>query len=1450
MNSYLRSLIDVPAAAGVLRRSFGKRTALFCLAMLALAISTSASAEDRPQQLFDGRTLNGWRGDLQYWRVEAGAIVGEIPPGQTLNKNTWLVWSGGELRDFDLRVQVKLTGLPAANSGIQFRCQVESVDHVNGYQADLDMGAVWLGRIYDEHGRALITERGTRVEIAPDGTRRVQTFAPAAQYAVLFRERDWNDYRIVAIGDRIAVYVNGTLFSELRDQQEGERDLVGQLAFQLHSGPETRVEFRHVELRPLTANDDRLGPWELRAESKPAPSDDPGVVPRGADGKELNLGFEAGDLRHWEVTGNAFQDQPVKRDGIAQRWQGQISNKQGEFFIGGYEIVQDAGVGTLTSVPFVVTHPYGSFLVGGGEAPGTRVELLLLNDDGQPPTVIATAAGKNQEQMRRVAVDLRPYRDRRIAVRVIDENPGGWGHINFDDFRLHDTPPVIIETQAGWRSTFNPLLQHLVPNPITQPAEQPGVATVAQMHVPRGFSVEVIAAEPDLHQPMAFTFDNRGRLWVVEGYCYPQRRPEGEGLDRIVIFADTDHDGTFETRTVFAEGLNLVSGLEVGYGGVWVGAAPELLFIPDRNHDDRPDGPPEKLLDGFGYADTHETLNSFLWGPDGWLYGNQGVFNASQIGRPGAPPEQRVALSAGVWRYHPIRREFEVFAHGGSNQWGLDYDEAGQIFMTYCRSFWGRGDTTHVMQGAHYWNQVNAGYAPFINAQPVANRPWMVNYLLASARYGHGEGGSGKPGSNDVYGGHSHVGTMIYLGDNWPASYRNRLFTHNLHGHQINQQENRREAGGYQTVHAGADVLFCADQRYIAVDLQYGPDGAVYISDWYDQRHCHNPNAEEWDRENGRLYRMKFDATWKPVVVDYLHASDETLAAVHSHRNEWHVRAARLELAGRAAERPLARAALAKLRDQALKHAEIPQRLRAIWTLHSVQQLDGDLLRALLADGDEYLRGWAIQLGTEQVHLAGKNPERPKTAAPVASTDRAQFLQTLVTLASKDPSLFVCRYLASAVPRFGEQGWAIAEALCQRPELAADRDLPLLLWHGLAPLAERQPDRALRLAGQSRIAAISDYLIWYTAKTSAPARETLIKEVASLNGAEQRDRLALLQQALQDTRHLPTPSSWKPLAPRLYQSTDPTVAATGIALGVAFDDPQAFQLLRQRLQDQNRSRDEIVQALRLLGSDPSPENRPLLLGLLARPELAATVIPLLSRYNDPAVAEALLTHLPTWQGAEHAAAMEALCGRVRWAQLLLDRVAAGKVNKDVLTAFFVRQMANLGDASLNERIEREWGRLGGSSAERKSEIASLVAAYKAAPLWAYNDQAGAGHFKKLCAQCHQPPDNSAALAPKLTGSGAKGIEYLVENILDPNAVIGRDFQARVIVTHEGRVITGLVEQETPTSITIRTLQERTTVANSEIDEIKISTNSFMPEGLLKPLNDRERLELLKFLMRQ
>src|SRR6266404_4854190 len=179
------------------------------------------------------------------------------------------------------------------------------------------------------------------------------------------------------------------------------------------------------------------------------------------------------------------------------------------------------------------------------------------------------------------------------------------------------------------------------------PAEQ----AAKEMTLPPGFKATLFAGEPDVVQPLAFCIDDRGRLWVVEGMCYPRKRPEGEGTDRILVFEDTDGDGKFNKRSVFMEKLNLVSGIEVGFGGVWLGQAPYLMFVPVNDWDNpKPASEPQILLDGWDYKrDTHETLNTFTWGPDGWLYGCHGVFCPSNVGPPGAPESQRQWVDAAVW---------------------------------------------------------------------------------------------------------------------------------------------------------------------------------------------------------------------------------------------------------------------------------------------------------------------------------------------------------------------------------------------------------------------------------------------------------------------------------------------------------------------------------------------------------------------------------------------------------------------------------------------------------------------------------------------------------------------------------------------------------------------------------------------------------------------------------
>ncbi len=1028
------------------------------------------------------------------------------------------------------------------------------------------------------------------------------------------------------------------------------------------------------------------------------------------------------------------------------------------------------------------------------------------------------------------------------------------------------------------RLQTSPVLQHLKPNLMPAPPRTPAEQTLAQMYLPEGFRAELIVAEPDLHQPVAFAFDERGRIWVAEAHSYPTKRPAGQGLDKIVVFEDRDGDGKFETRKVFAEGLNLVSGLEVGYGGVWVGAAPELLFIADRNQDDVPDGPPQVVLDGFGYQDTHECLNSFLWGPDGWLYGNQGVFNTAHIGKPGAPDSQRVELRAGVWRYHPLRREFEVFAEGGSNQWGLDYDERGQLFMTHCRSYWGRGGTTHVVQGGVYWNQANANYPPFIIREPPADFPGFRNYLLASARYDHGAGGAGKPGSDAIYGGHSHVGTMIYLGDNWPDEFRGHLFTHNLHGHQINQQINQRLGSGFDTVHAGRDQFFCSDPKYVAVDLQYGPDGAVYMIDWYDQQHCHNPNAEQWDRANGRIYRLQWQATYKPAKLDLGRLDDTRLVELHGHKNEWFVRTARRLLAERSPTHAVASKAKTALLETAQKHSDPFRRLGALWTLYDIGAFTDDLAREALGDPDEYVRAWAIQLALDRrssptpASSATDGEQAADTSRRSAAEAKGQAARLLtgnipdwlgaelIRLAKADQSSVVRLYLASAVQRLADDAaWQLIEAFVQRGDTSVEGksspDAKARLEHeprgrGSEHAATRalpSIDRAFAIAKRTKIPQLAEWVYWYAATFEGDALDHVVRSLETLEGETLRGRLAGLWLAMEPRAHVAMPAAWKQVAPKLYAAKDRRIQRQSERLAAVFGDDSMFPRLREVLADTGADAESRQHAFAVLGRAQDRAALPVFLRLLGDKTFRLQSINLLARFDAPNIADEVVNRFDGFSADERTAALNALTSRTSFALTLLDAVAAGRLKRDQLTAFHVRQLTELKNTEVNKRVEATWGKINLSPAEQQAQIAKLEKVFNEAPLWAYDERAGREHYQRLCAQCHRLGNDGAQVGPELSGAGKNGIRYFLENIIDPNAVIGTDFQMTTIERKQGDVISGLVTSETASALTLRTTTDQVVVAKTDIAGRNASELSLMPTGLLESLNDRERLELLKFL---
>ncbi len=1382
-----------------------------------LAGGTILAAE--PASLFNGTSLDGWSGTPGVWRVEDGAITGEIKDGAKLDRNEWIYWKD-EVHDFELQLEYRITGGPSANSGIQIRCQRDAKGTASGLQCDLDQGAVWLGRIYDEHGRALVMERGTRVSLSPDGRKWADPFADPKSFTTVPKANDWNRYRIRAEGSHVQVWVNDVFFGALDDHDAKHAEWSGLLAFQLHSGPgPAKVQFRNITLRDL-------GKTEKPGAAQTAAAAETEMIrPLGDNGQPLNLNFETGTLQDWTAEGAGWAGQPVKGDTVQARGRGQNSRHTGEWWVGGYEAgAGDPGTGTLTSAAFKVTHPWASFLVGGGsEVAVVRVEIV----DAETGKTFHTAAGREEEDMRREVVDMRPLLHKKVFVRLFDRGTKAWHHINFDDFVFHKEPPAALAREMS-RQTQSPVLWHLRDNPAKPSAvkNESAQKTVADMKLTPGFQAELIAAEPDVTQPIAFCIDERGRLWVLEGHSYPNKQPEGKGKDRVVIFADEDGDGAFETRKVFVEGINLGSGIEVGFGGVYVGAAPELLFYPDKNRDDQPDGPPEVLLDGWGYQDTHETLNSFLWGPDGWLYGCHGVFTHSEVGRPGTPKEQRTMIRAGVWRFHPVRKEFEVFAHGGSNQWGLDYNEYGHLFMTHCRSFWGGGGTTYVIRNGHYWNQANNGYAPFISNTGPDFAPDLKNYLPAAALYDSGEGGAGKPGTTAVFGGHSHVGTMIYQGANWPAAYRGHLFTHNLHGHQINHQILVRKGSGYEAMHAGHDLAWTPDPRYMGVDLQSGPDGAVYIIDWFDQQHCHTPIEEKWDRTNGRIYRISWAATYKPVKVDLSKMSDLELAKLQTHGDDWYRRQSRRLLMERAADGGVKNDAIAHLKHLAQNQGG-QEVLYALWALHQCGKLDDEFLATPTNAGMDALGTWAVELAMEP---GGRN---------IFS------LETIATSKSESPATRLS--LASLVPQMPtDRRWRVIEGLSEHADDRDDRFLPKMIWFGLADLAKTDWPRTLKIAEITPLTELADSICWYAAQ-SPEGRDALSAAVAKLppDAAGRVARIAAF--ALRDAANLTPPAGVEAAVAVVSGNPDPGVQAALNELAAVFGDTSVLAKMRTVLADSNAPMPERKAAFALLKRTGDADALPVFATLLDAPEFRAQVIPLLGRSDDPNTATALLQRFDKLPPADKAAALAALTSRKPLALTLVNAMAAGTFDKKNITALHLRQMRNLGSEEINGLLEKTWGKFNPTNESAQATIKKYKKLFSEAPLWAYDAGKGKEVFAKVCATCHAFGGGEAKIGPDLGGTWRNGIDYFLESIADPNAVIGEAFQLTIVTKNDGNPVAGAVEKETDAAVTMRTLTESVTIPRADIKSRETLPQSFMPPGLLEALTEREAIELLKFL---
>jgi putative membrane-bound dehydrogenase-like protein len=979
--------------------------------------------------------------------------------------------------------------------------------------------------------------------------------------------------------------------------------------------------------------------------------------------------------------------------------------------------------------------------------------------------------------------------------------------------------------------------------PTTPPNTQPELIplltpsqALASVVAPKGFLVTQFASEPDVQQPIAMTTDSRGRLWVAECFTYAENGEFDTKLrDRIVVLEDTDADGHADKRTVFWDDLQMLTSVEVGFGGVWALCTPHLLFIPDRDGDDRPDGEPIVMLDGWQLC-GHTLVNGLRWGPDGWLYGRHGIQGTSHVGRPGADDSERTAVTCGIWRYHPQRHEFEVVCHGTTNPWGMDWNDHGQLFFinTVIGHLW------HALPGAHFRRMYGEDLQPDLYElidQTADHVHWDDGKEDWTAQRKGVSGGTDRAG-----GGHAHTGLMFYLGDNWPSEYRDELFTLNLHGRRINQDHVERHGATYVGRHR-PDLIRWGDEWFRGLDLIYGHDGGVYVLDWSDIGECHE--ADGLHRTSGRVYKIRWSdddpaTQHEPSPLqDVARRSNDELVKLQMHRNDWYVRRARLTLHERFVrgdDMTSVRQSLETILDS---QSDVTRQLRALWCLHVTGSVSNERLTSLLAHDNEHLRVWAIQLLVEDKQL-----------------DPSQ-RQALLELAELDESGLVLAYLASALQRLPAQDrMMLAEKLSVRAEFASDRVLPLMVWYGIESLVPGDIETSIRLVSQTQMPQVARHVARRITsqidEQPAGVAELTRLLVTQQDAKRQTAILAGMADALRGWDAANAPEGWTQFVAN-YQAMEEPMRSLARELSIVFREGVEVADVLAFIADDDQPAESRRQAIRSLVAAKTDDAEPLgdlLVRLLSDARVVEEAVRGLAVIDLPRFAPLLLDQYAQIDGSGKDAIVEVLATRVDSATLLLDGVEKQIVPHTEIDNYLLRQLQMFADEAIIARVRRIWPEQQLMDEDKLRKVQRYVTLLTDEFLSSADLEQGQQVYQRTCGQCHKLFGEGGEIGPELTGAQRHSLAYWLENSLDPSAVIPDQYRMSVVELTDGRLLSGLVRETNSRTLTLQTPTQMLVLQRHDIQSVEPSRLSLMPDGQLDALTETEVRDLVGYLMSQ
>jgi len=959
----------------------------------------------------------------------------------------------------------------------------------------------------------------------------------------------------------------------------------------------------------------------------------------------------------------------------------------------------------------------------------------------------------------------------------------------------------------------------------------PADVAAQQFRVRDGFAIDLVASEPAVTQPLFLSWDSRGRLWVVQYRQYqypaglqvvrfdqhlravfdqvPEPPPRGTpGADKITVFEDTDADGRFDTHRDVITGLSIATSVAIGHGGIWVLNPPYLLCYRDRDRDDVPDAEPEVHLSGFGLEDTHSVANSLLWGPDGWLYGANGsttVGNVSSAATKGVRFEGQC-----VWRYHPESRVFELWAEGGGNTFSLDIDAEGRVFSGTN----GGGTRGFYFPQGSYARKNWGKHGPLTN-------PYAFGFFEQM----RSEGDTRR----------FPQAFTIYDGGLFPDELAGDILAPNAMTNLVWHSRRLRDGSTFQSVDQ-PNLVESPDRWFRPVYAGVGPDGALYIADWCDSRLSHVSPIDDWDKESGRVWRVRpSDSTPAWRGGDLAAQSSTALIALFTHRNKWVRQRAALELGWRG-DRTVV--------DALVDGVSARGSLESLWALSALGELTTARAVDWLAQPSASIRRWVVRL------LGDRHEGHPELAALAAREDDVDVRSQLAATAKRIPA---------------QTALAIVRELARHTEDLDDPHLPLMTWWALEAHAGAWSEIEALFADPAfwrlpivRRTILARLAQRYAAAGTAADLEHCARLVALAPDAEAR---ALLLGGLErafEGRSLPRLPAALDAALRQHQAT---LGSAGIVLALrrsADDETARAEALRdalRALRDENESIGLRVEIVRALGETRHKEAVPELLriatgGATSEPALQRVAIATLAAFDDPSIAPRIVQAFGGEISKEHdlrATAFRTLATRLPWASALVTEFAEWRLLSREMPADVLERLRAYDDDALAARVLATFGPAVTISSEQKRErVAELRVMLRAAP--GGDTLAGKSHYDTLCATCHALYGEGKRIGPPLDAYDRGNVDFWLVATIEPSLEIREGFESWLAITRDGRTLTGRIAAQDPATVTLVSAEDqRTQVERSEIIELRVLETSLMPEDLLVKLGDAQIRDLFAYL---